>query len=82
MAVQPHDARMSVEGYLALDRANGEARYEYIDGYAYLLAGGTAEHSLICANLIRELNLALRGGPCWVYTSDMRVRLAGRLPGD
>ncbi len=31
---------MSVEDYLTLDRTSVEARYEYIDGYVYMLAGG------------------------------------------
>jgi Uma2 family endonuclease len=68
--------RMSVKAYLALDRNSPEQRYEYIDGYAYMLAGGSANHSIISINLARELSLALRGSPCQVYSSDMRVRVS------
>lgn len=76
MVAQPDRLRMRVEDYLALDRTTVEARYEFSDGYAYMLAGGTADHSIISANMIRELSNLLRGGPCHVYTSDMRVRLS------
>ena len=41
MVDQPHRTLMSVEDYLALDRNSVEARYEYIDGYAYMMSGGT-----------------------------------------
>lgn len=76
MVAQPHRRHMSVEDYLTLDQNGEGVRYEYIDGNAYLLAGGSANHSLISSNLIRELSLALRGSSCLVYTSDMRVRLS------
>lgn len=32
MVAQAHKTLMSVEDYLALDRASSDARYEYIDG--------------------------------------------------
>ncbi|HZO72724.1 MAG TPA: Uma2 family endonuclease [Ktedonobacteraceae bacterium] len=76
MVAQPYRRHMSVEDYLTLDRSSDEVRYEYIDGNAYMLAGGSANHSLISSNLIRELSMALRGSSCLVYTSDMRVRLS------
>jgi Uma2 family endonuclease len=76
MIAQPNHLKMSVELYLALDRESQDARYEYIDGYAYMLAGGTPVHSLIAANLIAEIKPHLRGGPCDVYTSDAKVRLS------
>ncbi len=76
MVAQPHRSRMSVEEYLTLERTNTEIHYEFIDGHVYMLAGGTADHSIISANIIRELSLALRGSPCRVYTSDMKVRIS------
>jgi Uma2 family endonuclease len=76
MIAQPQHLKMSVEAYLALDRESQDVRYEYIDGYAYLLAGGTPVHALIAANLISEINTQLRGGPCRVYTSDAKVRIS------
>jgi Uma2 family endonuclease len=76
MIDQPQHLKMSVEAYLALDRESRDARYEYINGYAYLLAGGTPVHSLIAANLIAEIKARLRDSPCQVYTSDAKVRLS------
>src|SRR6266566_2890897 len=76
MIAQPQHLKMSVEAYLALDRESRDVRYEYIDGYAYLLAGGTPVHALIAANLIAEIKAGLRGSPCQVYTSDAKVRLS------
>jgi Uma2 family endonuclease len=76
MIAQPQHLKMSVEAYFALDRESKGARYEYIDGYAYLLAGGTPIHALIAANLIAEIKTRLRGSPCQVYTSDAKVRLS------
>ena len=42
-----HDPWMSVEEYLQLDRSSIETRYEYIDGYVSMLAGGTLDHATI-----------------------------------
>jgi Uma2 family endonuclease len=74
MVAQP--GRMSVQDYLDLDRRSIETRYEFIDGYAYMLAGGTANHSTISGNVYAELRALLRGSPCRVYNSDMKVRLS------
>ncbi|MHB8595864.1 MAG: Uma2 family endonuclease [Ktedonobacteraceae bacterium] len=76
MVAQPQHLKMSVAAYLALDDESRDVRYEYIDGYAYMLAGGTPTHALIAANLIAEISAQLRGGPCRVYTSDAKVRLS------
>lgn len=76
MVAQPRRLFMSVAEYLQLDRTSNEARYEYIDGYAVLLAGGTANHATIGLNVASLLRRLLRGGPCRVYNSDLRVRLS------
>ena len=67
---------MTVEEYLALDRNSENIRYEYIDGVVTMLAGGTANHSRICASITGELIAALRGRRCHVFTSDMRVSIS------
>ncbi|MDQ2884875.1 MAG: Uma2 family endonuclease [Chloroflexota bacterium] len=76
MVAQPYRSHMSVEEYVTFERAHPEGRYEFIDGQISMLAGGTADHSIISANIIRELSIALRGSSCRVYTSDMKVRLS------
>jgi Uma2 family endonuclease len=69
---------MSVENYLKLDRTSVEVRYEYVDGYVYMLAGGTADHSTMSINLTSLLHSLLRSSPCRVYNSDLKVRLSQR----
>lgn len=78
MVAKPDRLMMSVEDYLALERNSVEARYEFIDGYVYMLAGGTADHSTISINVTSLLNNLLRGSPCRVYNSDLKVRLSQR----
>jgi len=60
--------------YLAVDEA-GELKHEYVNGEIFAMSGGTPEHSQIAASVIRELGSQLRGRPCVVYTSDLRVRV-------
>jgi Uma2 family endonuclease len=61
--------------YLVRERA-AEYRSEYIDGRMVLMTGGSRAHSLIGLNIAATLHEALRGGPCEVHQSDMRVRVA------
>lgn len=76
MATVPHHPTMSVEAYLQLDRSSIETRYEYIDGYVTMLAGGILDHATIGANIISILRSELRGSSCRVFTSDAHVRLS------
>ncbi|HEU5378196.1 MAG TPA: Uma2 family endonuclease [Ktedonobacteraceae bacterium] len=69
---------MSVEEYLELDRSSSDARYEYIDGYAYLMSGGSPQHALIIGNFQGELSRQLEqnGSPCLAYPADATVWLS------
>jgi Uma2 family endonuclease len=60
--------------YLEIER-RAEFRSEFLDGEMFAMAGGTKAHSLISSNLIFALRTQLKGGPCRVYTSDMRVKV-------
>lgn len=60
--------------YLAIER-KAEFRSEFYKGEMFLMAGGSPQHSLIKANLIRVLGNLLVGGKCRVYDSDLRVRI-------
>lgn len=40
------------------------------------MAGGSPRHNALCAAIIRDLGIELRGGECRVLTSDQRVSLA------
>lgn len=78
MVARPNREWLSVDDYLTLDRSSREARYEYVDGVAYLLAGGTPQHSMISLNFASELNRQLRQckDRCRAYQSDARVQLS------
>jgi Uma2 family endonuclease len=78
MVAGPNRGWMSVGDYLTLDQHSPGVRYEYIDGYVYLMAGGTPQHGLIIGNIQGELNRQLRqrGSPCRAYPSDVRWQLS------
>ena len=50
-------------------------KHEFFDGAIYAMAGGTPEHAAIAANVIATLHAQLLGGPCRVYSADLRVRV-------
>ena len=54
--------------------AASQEKHEYLDGSVYLMAGGTARHSLIAMNVAATIRPHLRGGACLLYSSDLRVR--------
>ncbi len=51
-------------------------RHEFLDGHVWAMAGGSPEHAAIAANVVALLHAQLRGKPCRVYTSDLRVRVS------
>ncbi|HWE62182.1 MAG TPA: Uma2 family endonuclease [Chloroflexota bacterium] len=67
--------RMTVEEWRALLRTS-DVKYEYSNGWVYAMAGGSADHSAIAINVIRDMQDALGERPCRVYNSDMAVRLS------
>lgn len=72
----PDDPFVDVEDYLLVDTTSKTAKYEYLDGTLYMLAGESNNHSIIAANLTAILNYALRKKSCIVYSSDVRVKLS------
>lgn len=80
---------MTVEQYFALDESS-DAKYEYLDGYAYLLRppssfyednmvdleGGSTVQALVAMNVGHILAGALDETDCAVYSSDVKVKLA------
>lgn len=71
-----HTPSMSVEEYFELEENNPDTRYEYLDGYAYMMSGGSANHATVNGNIYAILRSLLRGDPCRVYNSDMKVRVS------
>ncbi len=85
--IPDRNRRYTLDEYFALDNVS-DVKYEYWDGLLVPhggwetdaqgrilgIAGGTATHSDIACNCIRELGNALKGKPCKVGDSDLRVR--------
>ena len=66
--------RFSFRDYLRLEEESA-VKHEFLDGQAWAMAGGSPEHSAICANVVVLLGTQLRGRPCRVYESNLRVRI-------
>ena len=71
MSTQPIP-RLTVEQYLEIERA-AEFRSEYLDGEVYAMAGGAVNHALIALDAAALLLSQLRGRPCTVAGSDLRL---------
>jgi Uma2 family endonuclease len=65
----------SYRDYLALEESSN-VKHEYLRGEIYGMAGGTPEHAALSAAVAARLAAQLEGGPCRVYSSDLRVRVA------
>ncbi len=65
---------ISPEKYLEIERA-AEYKSEYFNGEMFALAGAKRNHNLIALNTGSELRMQLKGRPCQVYPSDMRVKV-------
>jgi len=52
--------RVGIDEYVVLDRAASE-RWEYVNGEAYAMAGGSPEHAMVTGNVLAALKQALRG---------------------
>jgi Uma2 family endonuclease len=50
-------------------------RHEWLDGEVWAMAGGTPDHAAIAVNVTTLLSNPLRGMPCRVFGSDLRVRV-------
>lgn len=76
MVAQRQLRYMTVDEWRELERANPDAKYEYIDGQVYLMSGGSLAHSRIGSNTVRALEDTLGSEPCFVYNSDASVSLS------
>jgi Uma2 family endonuclease len=74
MAVANPIHRLTEAEYLEIER-RAEYKSEFLDGEMFAMSGGSSSHSLIKCNLIGEMRARLKGCPCMVYDSDMRVKV-------
>src|SRR5215471_1968544 len=78
MSLPPH-RRYTLEEYFAIERAS-EVRYEYWQGEIFAMRGASPAHAQIQINLISLLRLPLRGRPCRLFSSDMRLKVPSLPP--
>lgn len=78
MSTQPQH-RYTLEEYFALEQAS-EAKYEYWQGEVYAMSGASPAHVQIQVNLITLLRSQLRGRPCRIFSSDMRLKVPSLPP--
>jgi len=66
--------RISLEEYLALEERSQE-RHEYVAGEVLAMVGTTPLHNQISLNVASTLRSALKGRPCRVFMSDIKLRV-------
>lgn len=65
---------LSVQEYLDTEQ-KAEVRHEFVAGVVYAMVGASALHNLLAGSLSALLRMHLRGSPCSVFQSDMKVRI-------
>jgi len=68
--------RYTYADYVAVE-LDSPTKHEYFEGEIYAMSGGTGEHAALAAEVQRIMGNALVGGPCRVYTSDLRLYVEG-----
>jgi Uma2 family endonuclease len=64
---------LSLDAYFAIT-ARAADRYEYVDGRAYAMGGGSRRHHDVSFNVASALRGRCAGTPCRTYTQVFRVR--------
>jgi Uma2 family endonuclease len=70
-----HPVHYTFREYVAHEGASS-TKHEYLDGQIYAMAGGTPEHSALIASVMSQIANQIRGGPCRLHVSDLRIRVA------
>lgn len=63
------------EEYLALER-QADYKSEYFAGEIFAMTGASRKHNLVAGNVLASLHAQLKGRPCEIYPSDMRVKVS------
>lgn len=72
MSAHAHPRPLSPEEYLESEPA-AAVRREYLAGQLYAMAGSSDRHNTIALNIAAELRARLKGGPCRVFITDMKI---------
>src|SRR5215216_1121719 len=78
MSIQPK-TRLTIEEYIELDK-NSEERFEYFDGEVFNMSGVHPNHALLESRLITSLNVQTAGRGCFIYPSNLRVKVPSMPP--
>ena len=68
-------SRCTIAEYIRLEETAVD-KHEYRDGEILSMSGGSPRHSLVISNFIGKTWSVLKGKPCRVYESNLRVRVA------
>ncbi|MBF0204339.1 MAG: Uma2 family endonuclease [Desulfamplus sp.] len=75
MNAQPQEKNvMTPEEYLDFER-DSDIRHEYFNGEIFAMVGASLNHNRINGNIAVELRNQLKGDPCDVFSSDIRVKV-------
>jgi Uma2 family endonuclease len=74
IAVRETDRHFTPEEYFAWEEQQLE-KHELIDGRVYAMTGGTQNHSAIKLSIGSLIRSHLRGNPCRVFNSDLKVNI-------
>lgn len=74
VAARDHNQCFTPEEYFIWEEKQLD-RHELIGGRVYAMGGGTKNHSAIAINFLLLLREHLRGGPCQVFNSDVKVNI-------
>jgi Uma2 family endonuclease len=69
---------MTLDAFLAWE-GRQELKHEFDGIQPVALTGGTSEHAAIQVNLIAAIRPRLRGGPCRVFGSELKIAAAGSI---
>lgn len=72
MSAAPKPRLLTAAEYLAVEKA-APHKSEFYHGEMFAMAGAARAHNEAKENLIGELFVRLRGGPCRTYSSDQRI---------
>jgi Uma2 family endonuclease len=75
MAINP-EHKMHPAEYLVFERAQTDAKHEYLDGEITAMGGASLQHNLIAVNVLTALRTQMRGRLCDVFSGDMRVKVS------
>ena len=74
MSLPAKQDRFDAQAYLAWETEQTE-KHQYIAGEIFAMAGASEAHVTVAGNVFFTLRAHLRGGPCSVFISDMKLRV-------